>query len=142
LKRYFVFEDASRPDSLPDEYWIERFRTEFGTAVEERLPEDEPVGLFLSGGLDSSVVAAETARRHRHPVKSYAIHFGKHFAHELDFARSVARRCGTDHEEVLVQPKDFLPRLRKIIWHLDDPIGDPITVPNYELSDRVSRDVR
>lgn len=60
----------------------------------------------------------------------------------LEFARAVAQRCGTEHSEVLIRPKDFLPRLRRIIWHLDEPIGDPITVPNFELSAHVSQEVR
>src|SRR5690606_33302057 len=49
---------------------------------------------------------------------------------------------GTDHEEVYIEPKGFLPRLREIIWHLDDPIGDPVTVPNFELACHVARERR
>lgn len=141
LRRYFFFEDESKNDQ-PATYWHQRFAREFQQAVQERLPKDEPVGIFLSGGIDSSVVTAEVARQHVHPVKTYAIHFGEQYPHELDFARAVATRCKTEHEEVLVRPKDFLPRLRKMIWHLDEPIGDPITMPNFELAARVSQDVR
>jgi asparagine synthase (glutamine-hydrolysing) len=100
------------------------------------------VGVFLSGGLDSSLVTAEVARRHDGPVKTYAIHFGADYPHELDFAREVAERCGTEHEEVLIRPESFLPRLRRIVWHLDEPIGDPITVPNFELASHVAAEQR
>ncbi len=140
--RYFFFETAEADAPDDEEHWIETFDKAFSDAVEERLPKGEPVGIFLSGGIDSSIVASAVAERHRHPVKSYAIHFGPNYTHELDFARAVAERCHTDHEEIQILPKHFLKRLRQMIWHLDDPIGDPVTLPNFELSRRVSGDVR
>jgi asparagine synthase (glutamine-hydrolysing) len=142
LRRYFVFEDTSQSNGAAPEHWVDQFRSTFQAAVEERLARDEPVAVFLSGGLDSSIVTAEVARQHPGKVKTYAIHFGEKYPHELNFARSVAERCGTDHEEFLIRPKQFLPRLRKMIWHLDEPIGDPITTPNFELAAHVSRDFR
>lgn len=141
ITRWFRFEDDRHASRASDEEWVERFKQIHEDAVRARLPEGEPVGIFLSGGLDSSAVTAEVARQHDGPVKTYAIHFGPDYDNELAFARSVAERCGTEHEEVLLRPKDFLPRLRRIVWHLDDPIGDPITAPNFELAARVSRDV-
>ncbi|MAE65237.1 MAG: hypothetical protein CMJ18_13280 [Phycisphaeraceae bacterium] len=142
LTRYFRFEHAGGPRIGGDDAWVHRFRQQFSDAVAERMPEDDPVGIFLSGGLDSSVVTAEVARQRPGRVRTFAVHFGPEYPNELSFARSVAERCGTDHEEVLVRPRQFLPRLRKMIWHLDEPIGDPITMPNYELAGHVSKDVR
>ncbi|MCP4214137.1 MAG: hypothetical protein GY765_05750 [bacterium] len=141
-KRFFIFEKQARDETRSEEDWVQEFRGTFQKAVAERLPSGGPVGIFLSGGLDSSVVTAEVARQYGGPVKTYSVHFGKEYTHELDFARMVADRSGTEHHEVLVRPADFLPRLRNIIRHLDDPIGDPITVPNFELFSRASRDVR
>ena len=54
----------------------------------------------------------------------------------------MADRLGTDHEEVLIRPRSFLPRLRRMLWYLDEPIGDPVTMPNFELSRHVARDHR
>jgi asparagine synthase (glutamine-hydrolysing) len=142
VQRYFHFETCERSETSEAVDWVRRFRTICAQAVAERLPSDEPVGVFLSGGIDSSLVTAEVARQHAHPVKTYAIHFGTKYPHELDFARAVARRWNTEHHEVLIRPRDFLPRLRRIIWHLDDPIGDPITVPNFELAARAAQDAR
>ena len=139
--RYFNIEAVEKEARDPEE-WVDEFRTVFSSAVRERLPEDEPVAVFLSGGIDSSVVAAEAARRRPGKIKTFAIHFGRDYPNELEFARAVALRAGTAHEEVLIRPRDFLPRLRRIIWHLDDPIGDPITVPNFELAGRVARDFK
>lgn len=135
--------DARTPASLSDDAFVKRFREDLERAVAERIPRNEPVGVFLSGGLDSSVITAELARQiGGQNVRTWAIHFGPKYRNELEFARAVAERCGTRHEEVQIQPKDFLSRFRKMIWHLDDPIGDPITQPNYELAAHVSQHVR
>ena len=141
-ERYFFFETPEPHEPDDTMHWTHTFDEAFSAAVEERLPTGEPVGIFLSGGIDSSIVASAVAQRHRHPVKSYAIHFGPQYPHELDFARAVAERCGTDHHEIQIVPKHFLKRLRQMVWHLDDPIGDPVTLPNFELSRIVADDVR
>ena len=148
VSRWFRFEDAelaavpesSAPEA--DAAWVQRFRAVMERAVAERIPRGEPVGVFLSGGLDSSVITAELARQiGGKNVRTWTIHFGEKYRHELDFARAVAERCGTVHEEVPIRPQDFLPRLRRMVWHLDDPIGDPITQPNFELAAHAARDV-
>lgn len=140
--RWFIFEQDDKPTKTDEKEWLARFCDTFESAVEVRLPHHEPVGVFLSGGIDSSAVTAAVAGRHQGVVKTYAIHFGRKYANELEFARSVAERIKTDHEEVMIQPKDFLPNLRTIIWYMDDPVGDPVTVPNFELAGRASKDVR
>ena len=158
VRRWFRFEesegqasiDGTEPlphcldaDSSTHEGMVRLFRREFERAVAERIPRGEPVGVFLSGGLDSSVVTAELSQQiGGKNVRTWSIHFGPKYPNELQFARAVAERCGTVHEEVLIQPRHFLSRLRKMIWHLDDPIGDPITQPNYELAAHVGSDVR
>lgn len=145
LHRYFSFEEGAPEEfgvdprgDVPESHWLDLFRREFGRAVEERIPQGEDVAVFLSGGIDSSVVACEAVRRCGPRARTFAVHFGPSYPHELEFARAVAERIGAEHEEILIEPKDFLPRLREIIWQLDDPIGDPVTVPNFELAGRVA----
>jgi len=142
--RYFQFELPSdthgeESEQLADAHWVDQFREAHRQAVADRLSLDRPVAVFLSGGLDSSVIAAEIAQQTSQTIHTFSIHFGKQYANELDFAQMVADRCRTEHEEVLIEPRGFLPRLREMIWRLDDVIGDPITMPNYELSAHVSR---
>ncbi|HUS38312.1 MAG: asparagine synthase-related protein [Pirellulales bacterium] len=140
--RYFVFEDDQHEEdgrNHPDQWWVDRFRQTFARSVAERMPANESPVVFLSGGLDSSVVTAEVARQSTKPVRTFALHFGEKYPHELEYAAAVAARCGTQHEEILIRPDDFLPRLRQMIWHLDDPIGDPITMPNFELAQRTAQ---
>ncbi len=121
-----------------DALWTEAFRQRLAAAVERRMARAEPLVAFLSGGIDSSVAVHELTRLAPGRVKTFAIHFGRRYPNELEFARAVAERCGADHHEVEIQPRDFLPNLRRVIWHLDDPIGDPVTMPNFELARRVA----
>jgi asparagine synthase (glutamine-hydrolysing) len=134
--------DQPADETADDEQWCQRFRDAMSQAVTERLPQgDGPVGVFLSGGIDSSVVAAELVRHAQRPIHSYTVHFGDDYPNEIEFARSVAKRLGTIHRELELRPGDFVPRLRKIAWHLDDPIGDPIAVPNFELAGMAASEV-
>ncbi len=136
---------AQRSSQLTSEEevnWIKKTKDVISKSVCELLPRGEPVGIFLSGGLDSSLVAAEVAKQHSHRVLTYSIHFGPKYPHELAFAASVAKRYSTQHHEILIKPRDFSSRFEQMVWHLDDPIGDPITQPNFELAKRVSQDVR
>ncbi|MDG1478452.1 MAG: asparagine synthase-related protein [Myxococcota bacterium] len=132
--RWFEFEMSEDADlEASTRQWPTRLRSAVHGATEELLPAAAPA-VFLSGGLDSSVVVAELSSLLPHPVRTYALHFGPAYQNELEYARMVAGQLGTDHQEVLVEPKGFLPRLWSAVWHMDDPIGDPITVPNFELA--------
>ncbi len=146
VQRYFHFEDVA-PEAEAEgngspEYWTQRFQDVFSQAVADRLPPTGPIGLFLSGGIDSSIVAAELAEQAGQRLKTYAIHFGQDYPNELEHAKAVADRLGCEHEEFELRPRDFLPRFRQMIWHLDEAIGDPITMPNFELASHVSQQTR
>lgn len=144
LHRWFRPED--RPAATDDPAaWVTPVRACVDDAVATRLPPgDEEVGAFLSGGIDSSVVVAAAARRRRElghpPLRTYAVHFGADHPNELAHARLVADAAGTVHTEVEARPGHLLERLRRMIWHLDLPIGDPVTVGNWALADRASAD--
>ena len=138
LERWFVPENVE-PENRGDEAWVEIFREHFGNAIDELRVPGQPAAVFLSGGIDSSIVTAELAARHDAPVKTFAIHFGERYPNELEFARSVSEHCATEHEEVRVEPRDFLPHLAEIVRALDEPIGDPVAMPNYLLAAYVAR---
>ena len=148
LVRWFRFEDEEK-EAGDEATWAARFRETHAQAVAERLalvqrPGDDGANtVFLSGGLDSSAVTVEVARQRARRaldpanVHAYSIHFGAELPNELSFARAVVARVGTRHEEVQVRPKGFLPGLRRMVWHLDEPVGDPVTMPNFELAAHV-----
>lgn len=130
-------EGSETRDASLEEY-AARLRPELDAAVRRRLPAaTDPVGIYLSGGLDSSLVTAIAAREREaqgaSPVQTYAIHFGSDLPNELVFSDQVARHCGTRHRVLELPAKRILEHLAQTIAALDDPIGDPLTVPNLLL---------
>lgn len=101
--------------------------------VQDCLPTQEPVGIFLSGGLDSSSVTALAARLCPRPVQTYSIHFGPDCPNELAFSSLVAQHCATKHHILEITFRQMWEHLPETMAALDDPIGDPLTVPNLLL---------
>ncbi len=105
-------------------------------AVETRLVADVPVGAFLSGGIDSSlIVAFMTKLRGGAPVESFSAGFGDPRFDELPFAREVSRLFGTRHHEAVLEARDFEALWPKLTWHRDAPISEPADVAIYRLAE-------
>jgi asparagine synthase (glutamine-hydrolysing) len=147
VRRYWKTVFPSAPDEgrddadLAQDFW-ERLRQ----ATKIRLMSDVPLGVFLSGGLDSSAIAAHMVDLRRESggpqVKSFSVgYLAEDGSSELDQARRVARALGTDHAEVIVTAQDFLDFLPNLVWHLDEPVADAACVPLYYLSKRTREDV-
>lgn len=119
----------------------QRLRSLLDTVVRDYLPADEPVGVYLSGGLDSSCITALAAKFHAHPVHSYSIHFGPDCPNELEFSGLVARHCQTQHHILDISPQAMWDRLPDTMVALDDPIGDPLTVPNRLMGEAARQEV-
>ncbi|HEY7870853.1 MAG TPA: asparagine synthase (glutamine-hydrolyzing), partial [Methylomirabilota bacterium] len=113
--------------------YLEEFDSIFAEAVRLRLISDVPLGAFLSGGVDSSAVVAGMAAESGRPVVTTTITFSDAAFDEAPHARAVARALGTDHTEVVVEPRavDVLP---KLAWHLDEPFADSSAVPSYYVA--------
>ncbi len=114
--------------------WEERFRDTLRTAVSMELMSDVPLGVFLSGGLDSSTIAAYMAQALDRPVQSFSIAFEDPSFDESRYARAVARHLGLNHrEEVLSESMmwELVPQLPEI---LDEPLGDSSIIPCYLLA--------
>jgi asparagine synthase (glutamine-hydrolysing) len=109
-------------------------------AVRVRLVSDVPLGAFLSGGIDSSAVVAMMARAGGGRVKTFSIGFSAREYDETRYARMVAKRYGTDHEELIVEPNAvrILPHL---VWHYGEPFADPSAVPTYYVAEMARRKV-
>lgn len=123
-----------RGDAAPDEETLRQgLRTRLEEAVRRRLPAGEPVGAFLSGGIDSSLVVALARRLHDKPVLTYSVSFGPGYPNELPWSSLVADHCGTDHRIVELSPAIVLRHLDDAVGMLPKPIGDPLTVPNALL---------
>jgi asparagine synthase (glutamine-hydrolysing) len=111
-----------------------RWRHLLEEATAARLPRGEEVGVFLSGGLDSSVVTALAARLHDRTVRTYAINFGSDLPNELAYSGLVAAHCRTRHRVLTFTGEQVAEHLPEAIAELDCLVGDPLTVPNLLLA--------
>ena len=114
-------------------------RARLETAVRSHLMSDVPLGVFLSGGIDSSALAAMMARAVPEPIRTFAVGFAEAEANELPYARLVANAIGSEHREVLVTPSEYFEALPRLIWHEDEPIAFTSSVPLYFVA-RLARD--
>ncbi|OYV85285.1 MAG: hypothetical protein B7Z73_13860, partial [Planctomycetia bacterium 21-64-5] len=124
----FTFE-AARPEA---EYRAE-LRETLTAAVEKRLQSDVPLGAFLSGGVDSSIVVGLMTKLAREPVRTFSIGFPVAEFDETSYARQVAQNLGTVHKEFRVEP-DGVGILPKLVWYFDEPFADSSAVPTYYVS--------
>ena len=132
LNRYWTLHYAEKSHE-PEEVLSERLRGSLEEAVRLRMISDVPIGAFLSGGLDSSAVVALMSRLSGGPVKTFSIGFEEDAFSELPYARSIARRFGTDHHEFVVKP-DAVSILPLLVRHFGEPFADSTAVPQYYLS--------
>lgn len=132
--------DASQPHQSRDEsYYVRAYRELLEGAVQSHLMSDVPLGVFLSGGLDSSAVAALMTKIRREPIETFSVGYGEQTYSELPFARTVASHINSQHREVLVSEDDFFSALPHLIWHEDEPITWPSSVSLYFVA-RLARE--
>jgi asparagine synthase (glutamine-hydrolysing) len=117
---------------------------ETGSLIEEcvrmHLVSDVPLGAFLSGGLDSSVVVGLMHKLGVQDIKTFSIGYNSPES-ELKYARVVADHFHTDHHELQLTPVAFQDILPKIVWHMDEPVGDQASIPLYYLAEFARRKV-
>ena len=114
-------------------------RTRLTEAVRSHLMSDVPLGLFLSGGIDSAGLAALMAPLVNEPIRTFAVGFSDPEANELAYARLAARAVGAEHRELVVAPSEFFGALPQLVWHEDEPIRFPSSIPLYFVS-RLARE--
>jgi asparagine synthase (glutamine-hydrolysing) len=103
---------------------------------------DVPVGAYLSGGLDSSLVTAAAVSQTDLDFATFAVGFESSEFNELPYAKAVAEHCGSKHHELLVSPSDALEHFPNLIWHMDEPNGDAAILPTYLVSELAVRHVK
>ena len=143
ISRYWdvSFAKSEQTDRSDQDYiaeWSELFRK----AVRLRLMADVPLGMFLSGGIDSSAIAAVMSTMVSEPIKTFSVAFKEREANELEYARLVAEAYKTDHHEVVVRPEDFFAALPKLVWHEDEPLAHPSSVALYFVSQLAAKHVK
>jgi asparagine synthase (glutamine-hydrolysing) len=125
--------DFSQEIERPAADYRAELRERLTRAVESRLQSDVPLGAFLSGGVDSSIIVGLMSRLAQAPVRTFSIGFPVAEFDETSYAREVAQRLGTVHEEFRVEP-DGVAILPKLVWHYDEPFADSSAIPTWYLS--------
>jgi asparagine synthase (glutamine-hydrolysing) len=119
---------------LSDEEACELIRMQLLEATRLRLRSDVPLGVFLSGGVDSSAVVAAVAQQTSDRVKTFTIGFGNAKFDEREYARDVARTFDTDHHELVVEP-DIIELFPRLAWYYGEPFADHSAVPSFYLAE-------
>ena len=138
LERYW--EPAPAEPSASEEEWLERVRAAVGDAVRKRLVADVPLGALLSGGIDSSIVVALMAQASTKPVRTFTVGFADERYDERAYARTVAERYGTVHEELEIV-EDVAGALPRLAAAYDEPLGDEAAFPTFLIAEQARRHV-
>jgi asparagine synthase (glutamine-hydrolysing) len=142
-QRYWeVWEHTQPLIGVSEEEIARRLLDELRTAVKLRKVSDVPVGVFLSGGIDSSTNAALFSEGETQPIKTFSIGYqGEYqsYQNELHYARQMAKLVNADHHELLLSQDDLLNFLPQMVRLQDEPIADPVCVPVYYVS-KLARD--
>ncbi len=134
IQPYWDLSVAADTDNKPRSHYVKQYRELLEQCVDSHLMSDVPLGVFLSGGLDSSVIAALTAKRRSEPIQTFAVGYGEEAFSELPFARQVAKHIGSEHHEVRLSRQEFFDSLPSLIWHEDEPIVWPSSVSLYAVA--------
>jgi asparagine synthase (glutamine-hydrolysing) len=142
-ERYWdVLEHTTPLTGVSEQEIAERLLAELRTSVALRTVSDVPVGVFLSGGIDSSTNAALFSECVREKVKTFSVGYDKNYRgcqSELPLASQMAARIGAAHHEQVLTQQDFLDFLPRMVYLQDEPIADPVCMPVYFLS-KLARD--
>ena len=131
-----------RRDAGSGGHAVDRFRSLLEESVRLRLMADVPLGMFLSGGIDSSAIAAIMARMIDRPLQTFSVAFAERAYSEIEYSREVARAIGAESHEIVIDDRDFFHALPKLVWHEDEPIAHTSSVPLYFVSALARRHVK
>ncbi|HEX5735901.1 MAG TPA: asparagine synthase (glutamine-hydrolyzing) [Blastocatellia bacterium] len=134
IERYWDVSFAKPEHPLSEQEYVDRFAELFEESVRLRLMADVPLGMFLSGGIDSSAIVSAMSGMVADPVRTFSVAFEEREANELEYARIVSRAFGTEHYETVVSPEQFFDALPALVYQEDEPIAHPSSVPLYFVS--------
>src|SRR5213080_2554810 len=139
VESYWDLSIPAGNDGRPRAHYIKSYRELLEECVANHLMSDVPLGVFLSGGLDSSAVAALTSKIRGQQIETFSVGYDEEAYSELPYARGVARHIGSRHHEVRLSRQEFFDSLPKLIWHEDEPIVWPSSISLYFVA-RLARE--
>jgi asparagine synthase (glutamine-hydrolysing) len=128
VSSYWDLQNDSHDVERTRESYVREYRERLEEGISSHLMSDVPLGVFLSGGLDSSAVAALTTKIRKDRIETFAVGYEEEEFSELPFARAVAEHIGAEHREVRLSRDDFFQTLPLCIWHEDEPVAWPSSV--------------
>jgi asparagine synthase (glutamine-hydrolysing) len=129
-------------DSRPAAEYAEQVVGLLRESVRLRLIADVPLGVFLSGGVDSSAIVAMMAELGARPLRTFSVGFDETEASELPYAARIAQRHATNHTEIIVRARDLAEQLEQLIAFREEPLAEPTDVALYLMSKRAAQDVK
>lgn len=141
VRKYWWVERIEIVDRSIEEY-KSSMRSLLEESVKYRMISDVPLGAFLSGGLDSSIIVGIMTRLSSSPVRTFSVGYkNQEQFSELKYARKIAQYFATEHHEIILEPVDFYTEIPKMVWHLDEPIADQACIPLWLLSKEAKQHV-
>ncbi|MHA2364109.1 MAG: asparagine synthase (glutamine-hydrolyzing) [Candidatus Hodarchaeales archaeon] len=135
IQPYWQLSKSTNKSSIPLSSFVTELRNLIVSSVKKRLMSEVPLGVYLSGGLDSSSIIGIMHNLGIESINTFSIGFGQYdINNALNQAEIVANEFATDHHEIIVDP-DIIKILPKIVWHCDEPLADPTVIPTYILSE-------
>ncbi len=133
--------DYSKKINLKEDEICQLLREELKTAVKLRLISDVPIGIFLSGGIDSSIVTAVASEHVSKPLETFTIGFKEKTYDETQYAKIISQKFNTNHHEFIVEP-DIINILPKIIYYYNEPYSDSSAIPTFYLAENTKNYVK
>ncbi|MGI9035267.1 MAG: asparagine synthase (glutamine-hydrolyzing), partial [Pyrinomonadaceae bacterium] len=134
IEKYWDVSFEPKHEEKSDAEFVAEWRELFRESVKLRLMADVPLGMFLSGGIDSSAIAAMMSQMVSEPIKTFSVGFKEREANEFEFARIVSRAFKTEHHEITITPEQFFAELPNLVYHEDEPLGFIASVAPYFVS--------
>jgi asparagine synthase (glutamine-hydrolysing) len=139
IQQYWDLDTSTSGPVRDEAYYVQAYREMLEQAVSSHLMSDVPLGVFLSGGVDSSAVAALMTKIRKSPIETFSVGYTEQSYSELPYARIVAQHLNSVHHEVMVSESEFFDALPQLIWHEDEPVVWPSSVSLYFVA-RLARE--
>lgn len=140
IKEYWHLPLIAEKKDRGEDYYIQKTRELILKSVEKRMISDVPLGAYLSGGLDSSIIVSAMANlKKREPIQTFTIGFKEEGFNEFKYATLVAEKLKTKHHEILLEAKDYFREMENLIRYKDAPLAVPNEVPLYLMSKELKK---
>lgn len=140
IQFYRYWHATFNPVFMEKQAWIKRIQDVMYDSVNVHMRSDVPVGSFLSGGIDSTLIVA-IAREFNPNLKTFSVGFEREGFSEVDVAKETAEKLNVENISYMITPEEYVEKLPKIMWHMDDPLADPACVPLYFVAREASKHV-